>query len=213
MYFGVILLIFSILFAVLLLIYLGFFTSLTIKDSNLGPFPLLYRDFRGDLDKIDPLILKFRQDLSKYFNPDKTFKIYYDNPLAVSKKNNARAVYGLVLDQNEPLERIQKFCKRFEDIKFKILPEVTCIYMKVENKKSFRFNHSVFQAKILPKLVIALKEKLEIGGNDINFVGLMETQELRSVGDMNLRYAIPYGNDTNDYFLTNYPDPDYVTTK
>ena len=210
MYFGLFLLVLALLFTLIVLYFIGFFSPLSIKDSKIGPFLLLYRDFRGDLEKIDPLLKKFREDLGKYFNPDKSFKIIYDNPLAISKKNSSRAIYGLVLDESEPLERVHKFCKRFEDIKFKQLPEIPSIHIKLENKKSFRFNNSVFQAKILPKLVLALKAKLEMAENDVSFVGLVELQELRSIGDKTLRFAIPYGENTNEYFLTNYPEPNYA---
>ncbi len=199
----------ALIFCFIYLSYVGFFSSLVIKDSSLGPHLLLYRDFSGDFTKIDAHLLKFKEDLQKYFQPIKTLKIYYDNPLAVLNKSNTRAIFGIILDEKEPLDRILKFCKRFEDIKFRNLPQIPCIYTKVEYKKGNRFNQTVFQCKILPKLVVALREKTQKIEKEMKFVGLMEIEDLKTAGDKRLQYAIPYGETTNEYFLTVHPEPLY----
>ena len=43
----------------------------------------------------------------------------------------------------------------------------------------------------------------------MKFVGLMEIEDLRTVGDKKLQYSIPYGETINEYFLTVHPEPKY----
>ena len=210
MYFGVYLVIAALIISILFLYYIGFFNSLHIKDGHIGPFLLLYKDYRGNLNKIDSLLSKFEEDLKKYFHPIKAIKIYYDNPIAVLNKSQTRAIYGIVIDEKENFERISKFCKRFEDIRFKSLPRITGIYVKLKNQRTHKINNTIFENKILPKLVVALGDKAEKEKNVFSFVGLMEIQDRKGIEvKKSTKYAIPYGNETNEYLLTIYPDPEY----
>lgn len=206
MIFIIILIIIVVFFFLGVLSYMGFFFPLNIKDSLLGPFNLLYREFKGDYDEIDKQLESFQKDLSKYFQSIATFKIYYDNPSALKLKSNARAIYGLILAEKEPMDRIQKFCKKFEDIRYKIIPRISCIHTTVPKTKNYNFNQKVFQMKILPKLVISLGGKAHKNDKEISFVGLVEISSLdESPGKKFIKYAIPYGENTNEYFLTSYP--------
>lgn len=193
-----------------ILIFRGFFFPVQVKNSLIGPFSLIYRDFKGNFSDLDQILLDFQKDLSKYFQPIAKMKIYYDNPLAVSNKTCTRAIYGLILGEKEPLERIQKFCKKFEDIRFTLLSKITCVHTTVPQQKFYAFDQKVFQYKILPQLVVALGNNAKKDDNEISLAGLVEISSLDNTDKAKfIKYAIPYGNDTNNYFLTNYPDPQY----
>ena len=194
-----------------LLLFRGFFFPVKVKNSLIGPFNLVYRDFQGNFNELDQMLLDFHKDLSKYFQPIAKMKIYYDNPLAVNNRKATRAIYGLILGEKEPLERIQKFCKRFEDIRFTLLCKITCVHTTVPQQKQYEMNQKVFQYKILPQLVVALGNNVKKDQNEICLAGLVEITNLDNTDNKKfIKYAIPYGNDTNNYFLTNYPDPEYT---
>lgn len=187
---------------VLITLYFIYNPYIPIKASKIGPFSLLFIDYKGDFSKIKPLQTAFLSNITKTFQPKGTFTLYYDNPRMVIKKAETRAIYGVILHEKEPLQRIKAFCRKYEDIRYKSLQEIPCILTPFLNKLSFM--DKSFQLKILPSLVKALL-RLNKGEKEIiNFIGVIEISDIIKG---NTIYGIPYGAETNDYYLTGFPEP------
>lgn len=80
---------------------LGGFTKVSVSEASIGPFKIIYKEYKGSYAKMGPFFKRIRYTTKKHFKDIKFFAIYYDNPLKILKVNECRAVGGIIVPDTE----------------------------------------------------------------------------------------------------------------
>ena len=86
------------------LLYMGFFSKVSITEKQMGPLTFVYTSYKGDYAKTGPVFETVRNKLAKEFNVTnvKGMGIYYSDPNA-TKKEDLKSDVGCLLERADAL--------------------------------------------------------------------------------------------------------------
>jgi hypothetical protein len=87
---------------VIFLVYSGLFSTITIVEKEIGPYTLVFEEYRGDYSNAGTIFRRVYDVLEKDYGikPERGFGIYYDDPRTVPKEK-LRSDVGCVINARD----------------------------------------------------------------------------------------------------------------
>jgi hypothetical protein len=100
-----------------LLGYLGFFSTYTVVEREMGPYRMVYEDFTGPYEKTGPVMDRIYQSLKDDgIETFKGFGMYYDDPAQVPGEK-LRSKVGSIVEEKD-WQKLAALKKRYTTIDF-----------------------------------------------------------------------------------------------